>query len=367
MSYNNRIRIIFLDMMRALAVLMMVQGHTIDTFLADQYRTFDSVLFSIWFTIRGFTAPIFMFTSGVVFTFLLRSHKEPFFQNPRVSKGIKRFVILLLIGYLLRYPTYTVFDFSVVRVEQWLGFFTVDALHLIGFGILFILILTLIAEKLKVNDYVIYFAGALFFFLLFNITENINWANYLPIPFAAYLYHKTGSFFPLFPWAGYVLSGALLGSYLAKNPVAFTSIKFSRRLLLLGIGFLLASRLVEFLEYKLYNREEFWTDNIYVITMRLGWVFVLNSIMSFLALKLKSIPDFVKQVGRHTLLVYAVHVIILYGSAWIPGLSYIFSRRMDLYSSIISAVVMILLMFLMVIGLERYKLLKKNKFATSEI
>lgn len=367
MSYNKRIRIIFLDMMRALAVLMMVQGHTIDTFLANDYRTFDSILYSIWFSIRGFTAPIFMFTSGVVFTFLLRSRKEPFFENPRVKKGAYRFIVLVLIGYLLRYPTYTVFNFSVVRHEQWMGFFTVDALHLIGFGLLFVLILSLIAEKLKVKDYFVFIPGVLFFFGLYSITENINWANYMPIPFAAYMYHKTGSYFPLFPWAGYVISGAILGTYLANNPVAFTTVKFSRRLLIFGISFLLFSRFVEFVEYWFYNDEVFWTDNLYVISMRLGWIFVLNSLMSYFALKLKSIPEFIQQVGRQTLLVYVVHVIILYGSAWVPGLSYIFSRRMDIYSSIISAVIMVFLMAVMVMGLERYKLLKKNKFAAQEI
>jgi uncharacterized membrane protein len=367
MPYKKRIRIIFLDMMRALAVLMMVQGHTIDTFLAGEYRTLESPLFSVWFSIRGFTAPIFMFTSGVVFTFLLFSNNELFFKNPRVKKGIKRIVILVLIGYLLRYPTYTVFDFSGVRHDQWMGFFTVDALHLIGFGLFFILIFAFLSERIKVSSQLIFLLSALFFFLMFSITEKINWANYLPIPLAAYLYHGTGSFFPLFPWVGYVLCGAYLGSYLAHNPAAFTTVKFSKRLFIIGLSFLAFSQIVEFLEDLLYKREEFWTDNIYVITMRLGWVILLNSLMSYAALKLKTIPEFIKQVGRHTLLVYAVHVIILYGSAWTPGLSYIYSMKMDIFSSLISAVIMVIIMALMVMGLERYKLIRKNKFATSEI
>jgi uncharacterized membrane protein len=354
-------------MIRALAVLMMVQGHTIDTFLADQYRTYDTTLFSIWFTIRGFTAPIFMFTSGVAFTYLLKSYKEPFFQNPRVKKGLLRFVVLVLIGYLLRYPTYTVFDYSIVTFPQWMGFFTVDALHLIGFGLLFILILSFLSEKTKANDYLIFSSGALFFFILFSITEQINWANYLPIPFAAYLYHGTGSFFPLFPWAGFVISGAMLGSYLAHNPDSFTTPKFSIRLLVLGVSALAVSQLIELIENIFLNGQDIWTDNLYVIAMRIGWILLLNSFMSWFALKLKRIPEFVKQVGRHTLLVYAVHSIILYGSAWIPGLNLIFSRRMDIYSSILSAVIMIILMALMVYCLEKYKLYKKNKLATSEI
>lgn len=367
MASENRTRIIFLDMMRALAVLMMVQGHTIDTFLADEYRTMDSTLFSIWFTIRGFTAPIFMFTSGVVFTYLLRSYNVPFFENPRVKKGLIRFIVLVLIGYLLRYPTYTVFNFSVVTFEQWRGFFLVDALHLIGFGLLFVLILSLIAERIKLPDYFIFTLGALFFFVLFSLTEKINWANYLPVPFAAYFYHGTGSYFPLFPWAGYVIGGAILGSYLAHNPVSFTSYKFSLRLLFIGFGFLGLSQGIELIENIFYNRQGYWTDNLYVITMRLGLVILLNSFMSFLAIKLKSVPEFVKQIGRHTLLVYAVHSIILYGSAWIPGLNLIFSRRMDIYSSIISALLMIALMAVMVLGIEKFKLYKKTKLAPSEI
>lgn len=361
MSENSRSRIIFLDMMRALAVLMMVEGHTIDTFLAEQYRDYSSITYNIWFTIRGFTAPIFMFTSGVVFTYLLRMNKEPFFENPRVNKGIIRFVTLLVIGYLLRYPTFTVFDFSVVTKEQWLSFFVVDALQLIGFGILFIIILTYLAEKLKISDYIVFLSAAIFFFGMMNVTQNINWANYMPIPFAAYLYNGTGSYFPFFPWAGYVISGGILGVYLAHNPNAFTSPKFSLRLLILALTILGLAFIVEGIEDIFYNGEEIWTDNLYVIFLRCGVLLLLNSLMSFIALRIQRIPEFIKQIGRHTLLVYAVHVVILYGSAWVPGLNLIFSKRMDPFTSIISAIIMVILMALMVILLEKYKLYRRNK------
>lgn len=355
-------RVIFIDMMRAFAVLMMVQGHTIDTFLSNEYRTAESILYNIWYTFRGFTAPIFMFSSGTVFTYLLRLHKVPFYENPRIAKGLKRFLTLVIIGYLLRYPTYTFFNFSYVSKAQWLTFFTVDALHLIGFGLLYIIILSCIAEKLKANDYLVFSLGAFFFFAMFNITEQINWLNYLPIPFAAYLFHKTGSLFPLFPWAGYVISGAVLGSYLAHNPDIFTTKKFSRNLFLAGFGFLVIAWIIELIEKIFLNSQSLVTDNFYVITLRLGWVLILNSLMSYLALKLKNIPDLVKWVGRHTLIVYAVHVVILYGSAWVPGLNTIFAKRMSLAISILAAILMIGLMILMVVGIEKFKSYRKNKF-----
>lgn len=361
MAVNESKRIIFLDMMRAFAVLMMVQGHTIDAFLSDSYRDLTSIPFNIWFTMRGFTAPIFMFTSGVVFTYLLRLNKEPFFNNPRVKKGFIRFVTLVIIGYLLRYPTYTFFDFSVVTREQWYIFFTVDALHLIGFGLLFVLILSFISEKLKIGDWIIFSVGAIFFFIMFNFTESINWISIFPLPMAAYFYHGTGSYFPFFPWAGYVISGGILGSYLAHNPGEFLTKKFGVKLLYFGIGFLTFAFLFFQIENLFYGTKTFWTDSAYLICLRIGWVLVMNSVMSFIALKLKSIPDIVKLVGRHTLLIYAVHVVIIYGSAWLPGFDRILHKQLSILEAVGAAVLMIILMVWMVVLLEKYKLYRKNK------
>jgi len=68
-------RIIYVDMMRAFAVIMMIQGHTVDTFLAEEFHNANSLTYSVWHTLRGFTAPIFMFTAGLIFTYLLKSDK----------------------------------------------------------------------------------------------------------------------------------------------------------------------------------------------------------------------------------------------------------------------------------------------------
>jgi len=308
-----------------------------------------------------------MFTSGVVFTYLLRLNKQQFFENPRVKKGFIRFITLVVIGYLLRYPTYTFFDFSVVTRTQWMIFFTVDALHLIGFGLLFVLILTLIIEILKAKDWIVFLFGSLFFFGMFMVTEKITWTNYLPIPFAAYFYHGTGSFFPFFPWAGYVIGGAILGSFLAHNPESFTSNSFSKKMLYIGSSILAVAILLDVSERIFYVGNVLWIDNISIIALRIGVVLILNGIMSFIALKIKKIPEIVKQIGRHTLLIYAVHVIILYGSAWLPGMDQILHKRLNVLESVIAAVIMIFLMIGMVVLLEKYKLFRKNKLASAEI
>ena len=110
-------RVIFIDLMRAIAVLQMVQGHTISVFLSKDFQTTELPLFAVWYFLRGMTAPIFMFTAGTVFTYLFHSVKKPFKNNYRVKKGIKRGLLLLFLGYILKYPTWKIFDFSEVSSE----------------------------------------------------------------------------------------------------------------------------------------------------------------------------------------------------------------------------------------------------------
>jgi hypothetical protein len=354
--------------MRALAVLMMVQGHTIDTFLADQFRTYDSTPYNVWLTIRGFTAPIFMFTSGVVFTYLLKLNTKPFFENPRVLKGFKRFLTLVVIGYLLRFPTPRVFDFSLVTRDQWLTFFAVDALHLIGFGLFFILCLVFLSERFKVNDYFIFSIGFFFFLLMYPFADKINWSNILPLPFAAYMYQGNGSLFPFFPWASYVIAGGMLGSYLAKNPEVYKSSKFSYRLFMLSGIMIIASVAANQIDERILGgTREFFTDGFSLVFYRISIVLLLNGIMAFLSVRLNNIPEIIKNVGKHTLLIYAVHVVILYGSAWIPGFGMFYPRTLNIAGPILAALVLIMLMIGMVALLEFLKLYRKRKFATAEI
>lgn len=354
-------RIIFIDLMRALAVLQMVQGHTVDVLLAPQYRLTEYPVYFLWNFMRGMTAPIFMFTSGTVFTYLFRLAPEPFAQNPRVAKGIKRFFLLVALGYLLRYPTYKVFDFSDVTQDRWNIFFTVDVLQLIGFGLLFIIICTYFAEKLKLSDSLIFSMAAIIFFVSSPFIYKINFLEYFPQPIAAYFNDKTGSLFPLFPWAGYVVMGGVLGSYLAKNPLIFKTNRFSFNLAVFGIAFIIVSAVSVFISEKYFGI--IFKNNSYdleTITFRIGFVLILNSIVSYISQKMQSIPKIFILIGRNTLLIYIVHLLILYGSAWNPGIILLFGKSLNVTYTVISALLMITLMTLMVILLNKFKLRNKQ-------
>jgi uncharacterized membrane protein len=354
-------RIIFIDLLRAFAVLQMVQGHTVDVLLSNNYRNLDSIIYSTWFFLRGMTAPIFLFTSGTVFTYLFRLNHEPFRKNPRVKKGLFRFLLLVPLGYLIRYPTYKVILFSDVTPEQWKTFFTVDVLHLIGFGLLFIMASAFISEKIGKKDTFIFSLVALFFFVLSPLVSGIGWTNYLPIPIAGYFYEKTGSLFPFFPWAGYLLCGAMLGSYLAKNPSVFKTTQFSLKLAVWGAILIFFFAVLKSIENSTENEtSKYWIDSFGLISLRMGFVLSLNSIVSFISLKMNSIPKLLVLIGRNTLLIYVVHLVLLFGSAWSPGLILLFDRGLGIWGTIGMAFLMIVAMTLMVIVIHRLKIRNKQ-------
>jgi uncharacterized membrane protein len=353
-------RIIFIDLMRAFAVIQMVQGHTVDVLLSPEFRSGDYPAYFLWNFMRGMTAPIFMFTAGTVFTYLFRLVEESFLKNVRVKKGFKRFLLLIFIGYLLRYPTYKVFDFSGVTQDRLNIFFAVDVLQLIGCGLLFLLICAFIAEKIKLSDQFVFTFIAFFFFILTPFVTNINWIEIFPQPVAGYFYEGTGSLFPLFPWVGYVILGGVLGSYLAKHPLVFKTNKFSLVLSIVGFGLILISMGYVYFAGKYGYHSESTSYTIDTIIFRAGFVLVLNSIVSFISQKIESIPRVIILVGRNTLLIYVIHLIILFGSAWNPGLYGFFAGKFTVIQTIVSALLMITLMTIMVLFLSKLKFRNKQ-------
>ena len=353
-------RIIFIDLMRAFAVVQMVQGHTVDTLLASEFRSENFPVYFLWNFMRGMTAPIFMFSAGTVFTYLFRLVDKPFEENPRVKKGFLRFLLLVFLGYLLRYPTYKVFDFSDVTKDRLDIFFAVDVLQLIGFGLLFILFTAFIAEKLKLSDTLIFSFISFFFFFATPFVMKVDWANIFPQFIAGYFSDRTGSLFPLFPWAGYVVLGGVLGSYLARNPLVFRTNRFSFNLGLFGFALIFVYVISVYITnnyFKYYYLTTSYMPD--TIVLRVGFVLVFNSIVSYISQKINSIPKIIILLGRNTLLIYVVHLIILYGSAWSPGLILLFGSSLKVFETVISAVIMIGLMIFLVLAVSKLKL--KNK------
>ncbi|MDY0079544.1 MAG: heparan-alpha-glucosaminide N-acetyltransferase domain-containing protein [Ignavibacteriaceae bacterium] len=352
-------RIIFIDLIRAFAVLNMVQGHTIDVLLAAEYRSFDNWLYALWHTNRGLTAPIFLFTAGTVFTYLFRLQKVPFAQNPRVMRGLKRSLLLLFVAYILRYPTPTIVYWGFVTQQQLDIFFTVDVLHLISIGLASIVLLAWISEKLGGRDKTVFLTFTIMIIVAYYFTEKVNWLEYMHRGLAGYLSRSAGSFFPIFPFLAYLTAGAFLGSFLADKPNVFRQKKFTVYLAGIGSGLIILALLIDIVEQQLTGTSTLWTTSPALVVLRLGIVLIFNAVFTYISARLESIPRILILLGRNTLLIYVVHLMILYGSTWNPGITLLFKQAFGPALTIGCAFVMIGLMMLLVWLINKFNI--KNK------
>ena len=127
--------IVFLDALRAFAILMMLQGHWMSGLLNVNQLDTTHWGYRFWLYCRGFTAPAFFTLTGWVFCFLLLKNPLQGTQNPRIKKGLKRGAELLIWGYLLRLNLPSLLYGNINP-----SFFQPDVLHIIGLS-LFIIIL----------------------------------------------------------------------------------------------------------------------------------------------------------------------------------------------------------------------------------
>lgn len=364
---NNPKRIIYVDIMRAIAVIMMIQGHTVDTLLAPEYRTMDSIAYAVWHTFRGFTAPIFMFTAGLIFTYLLKSDNFEFLKNPRIKKGLKRGLLLIIIGYILRYPTYSIFDFSNVRQSQWDIFFAVDALHLIGFGMLVIIFSVFLAKRVHLNMNIILYSFIVFLLIFSPFIVTVDWIRVFPQFIASYFTRAYGSLFPIFPWLVYVLAGSLLGNYLYKNDGIYLKKRFSLSLLVIGGSLISVSLLFFSLKSSVEVEMSSWFYSNGLIFLRVGYVILLNSLLAFIVRKFNTVPKIIVDTGKKTLMLYVLHVIILYGCAWLPGLYRYYGKSFSPLATLIAAFLMLASMLAVVKLSEQFKNIKKRKLVFNKV
>jgi len=317
-------RLFFIDAMRAWAILMMLQGHFIDGLLNPVFREKENLIFNIWLYFRGITAPVFFTVSGFIFTYLLIRVPQTGFDNPRVKKGIRRGLQLLLIGYLLRLNF-----FGLLSGRIYGSFYFVDVLHCIGLSILALIgiyLLTIQGKKYLFPSLLLTITLLLFLFEpLYK-----HWSfSFFPEVVANYFTKVNGSVFTIIPWLGY----ATLGGFISVLFYRFRDYKqlYSTAILigfLIGIPLIFASSdgfifLWKHTGIELFNLIK---SNNYLF-IRLGDVFVVFAL--FMLLRKFLTNKTILKIGASTLPIYVIHFIILYGSFTGLGLYRFFHHSLD--------------------------------------
>ena len=125
MSTSSSQRVVFLDWMRGVAAIIMLQGHTFDAFASPEARQGAAYIFSQFF--GGEAAAIFLLLTGVTYGLGMnrRQHLPPL---QRVLAALKRARYLFLLAVLFRLQSWI---FSMPD-SNWHSLLKVDVLNLMG-------------------------------------------------------------------------------------------------------------------------------------------------------------------------------------------------------------------------------------------
>ena len=308
---GNRPRLHFIDALRAFAILMMLQGHFISGVLNPETIDPKNTFYTFWLYCRGFTAPVFFTITGWVFTFLLLQNEEEGWKNPRLKKGLKRSLELLLWGYLLRLNLPMLFNGQLNS-----SFLYPDVLQIIGLGLIFIILIYLLFGFMKQWTNLVFLGIGLLIFICEPLYVDLNFPK-LPSYLSAYLTKANKGVFYLFPWLGYVSLGAFI-AYLFR---AKTNHLWSWALGFIALGLWLIFRSSAFLIWlESVTSIELFRQLAYnnFLFIRLGDVFVLFGIFMLFNNYFKR--GLWTTIGGKTLEIYIVHYFIFYGSLFGIGL-----------------------------------------------
>ncbi len=203
-----------MDIVRVFAMILMVQGHTLDVLLtpASQF----SPWYNYWLFFRGFTAPMFMMLSGFGFALATLRHWESHLTpGMAVYKRLRRFAFFVMLGYSLRIPVRSLRDLRWAAPDAWQGFMQVDVLQTIGFTLIILQLLVLVLRTPR-RLAIVTASLALGVTMAAPLIWQSSLLHVLPLPLASALAGTTGSLFPLLPWSAYILLGAALGVVYVK-------------------------------------------------------------------------------------------------------------------------------------------------------
>jgi uncharacterized membrane protein len=284
-------RILWLDGFRGVAVLLMIQTHVVNTFLARDLR--DPAWFGWLDYVNGIVAPSFLFIAGFGVGLAMRAGSG---KPGAFGRKARRLLEILALGYALHFP------FAELSQghwkKAWLVGTQVDVLPCIAVALAVLMGVQWCAQRFpgKAGEWT--WTGMLAALIGMSVIGAAwlqSWKDG-PAPLVAYMNQTTGSLFPLLPWAAFVFAGAWRGS--ARGSALDVGWKFP--LLWLGVGCLAAWW---------RGQSVFSPVSPAFFVERLAWVLLLAEACR--AARFWRGRVWVRLAGRESLWMYATHLIVI--------------------------------------------------------
>lgn len=301
----------YIDWLRGVAVLVMIEWHAIDAWTATDERAgwfFGTLAF-----LGGWAAPLFLFLAGLALPLAMDSHMRKGLTAREASWMLqKRGWQILLIAHIFRFQSYVMNPWAV-----WHSVLKPDILNILGLGMVVVAFCWGRSESLRGRMGWL-LGPALLVLILGPLSRDWLWPALLHPRMEAYI-RPNGGFgvFQLFPWIAFVFLGGAIGVWIAMTRTPDQDRRFHARLAALGLATVGAGVLGMWLPTPL--KTEFWTTSWSFFFMRSG-AMTLMLAGAWLWYQRPSAGRWSPIVlfGQTSLFVYWVHIEIAYGLVGVP-------------------------------------------------
>lgn len=321
-------RLAYLDWVRGLAALIMLQGHVFHSFLRKDLREGGPYLMSQF--VGGMPPAIFLFLLGVTFAFLMDSReKKGVIGVQRWRTSLQRSGYLFLVAFLFRIQMWL---FAYPN-NPWTDIFRVDVLNNMGLALAVLSVMAFFKTRERIRLCAVLgvaIAAAA------PLVSNVDW-SWAPELVRNYIIPDK-NYFGFFPWAAFVAFGMSVGSLL--RIVKTEEIGGTMQWLAWGgLAVSFTAYTVGNMPLTIYSNSDYWLNGPALVFIKLGAVLILLAFGYVWTLQIAESLDWIRQLGTASLLIYWVHIELVYGR-W---LGY-WKERVPLEPAIAMAVALILLM-----------------------
>jgi uncharacterized membrane protein len=293
----------YLDWLRGIAVLIMIEAHVLDSWTADEFRS--GAAFAIAMIVGGFGAPLFLFLAGVAVALSATAKFQRTGDRAAAASAVvRRGGELFGLAFLFRIQAWALGWSSPTALLK------VDILNIMGPSIaaaggLWGILRTRRAQLL---------AFSLATVTLAFLTPLLRTApiHSLPDPVEAYIRPVPYlSHFVLFPWGLFVVAGVIPGLLLATD---FRESRTNVWLVVAGLSTSGAAALAASLPLQYLSRD-FWTTSPCYFFVRVGLMTAAIGAAFGWASRTGGTEKWspLQQLGRSSLFVYWIHVELVYG------------------------------------------------------
>jgi uncharacterized membrane protein len=312
-------RLAFIDLLRGWAVIVMIETHMINATIIPELRA--TGLFDVINFINGLVAPSFLFASGMAYAVTTRRKAASYLSlGTPLFQQLGRLLFVLLIGYGLHLPRFNLHKILYeVEPREWIVFFQSDVLQCIAVSLLMLQLLLLVLR----NEQRLYRVAVTIALVVIAVTPvmwQYDFLTVLPAPVAAYLNGKHSSLFPLFPWSAFLFAGAVTGHLFAEgraqageSGAEVFAARATRHFF--TSGFTLVAVTFPLMAIGMFAADyAYWPLSPSFAFLRIGIVLVVSGLMYWYEQKRGvAAASPITLVGRESLLVYSVHLLLIYG------------------------------------------------------